>query len=248
MRCLPRPSAEVAQACFALRVWVWGVWFSFALRCVALLCGVFVRFLLALILAGRPFLLSLSVNLQRCTALTQQAGLPMQHTPRSLLAYLNQSLPNSPAWHTCNHSPGEAHGCPGQLCACSKAGVGVVLRRRRVCATHPRPPPVSASCHAAAAANASADTARALEPESESDQHFAGQEGARAASLGADLCQWGMGCQPERWTADGTGTDEYWLQAHCSTTAQRCWHVSAPEVLLLVRRRVPTVAPTIGML
>jgi hypothetical protein len=44
-------------------VWVWGFWFGFALRCVALLCGVFVRLHLALFSAGGPFLPSLYVNL-----------------------------------------------------------------------------------------------------------------------------------------------------------------------------------------
>jgi hypothetical protein len=52
-----------AQACLAPRVWVWGVWLGFALRCVALLCGVFVRLHLALFPAGGPFLPSLFVNL-----------------------------------------------------------------------------------------------------------------------------------------------------------------------------------------
>jgi hypothetical protein len=45
------------------RVWVWGFWFGFALRRVALLCGVFVHLHLALFPAGGPFLPSLSVNL-----------------------------------------------------------------------------------------------------------------------------------------------------------------------------------------
>jgi hypothetical protein len=44
-------------------VWVWGFWFGFALRRVALLCGVFVQLHLALFPAGGPFLPSLSVNL-----------------------------------------------------------------------------------------------------------------------------------------------------------------------------------------
>jgi hypothetical protein len=43
-------------------VWVWGFWFGFALRRVALLCGVFVQLHLALFPAGGPFLSSLSVN------------------------------------------------------------------------------------------------------------------------------------------------------------------------------------------
>jgi hypothetical protein len=43
--------------------WVVGVWFGFALRCVAVLCGVFVRLHLALFPAGGPFLPSLSVNI-----------------------------------------------------------------------------------------------------------------------------------------------------------------------------------------
>jgi hypothetical protein len=44
-------------------VWVWGFWFGFALRRVALLCGVFVRLHQALFPAGGPFLPSLYVNL-----------------------------------------------------------------------------------------------------------------------------------------------------------------------------------------
>jgi hypothetical protein len=44
-------------------VWVSGFWFGFALRRVALLCGVFVQLHLALFPAGGPFLPSLSVNL-----------------------------------------------------------------------------------------------------------------------------------------------------------------------------------------
>jgi hypothetical protein len=43
-------------------VWVWGFWFGFALRCLALLCSVFVRLHLVLFLAGGPFLPSLSVR------------------------------------------------------------------------------------------------------------------------------------------------------------------------------------------
>jgi hypothetical protein len=44
-------------------VWVWGFWFGFALRRVALLCGVFVQLHLALFPAGGPFLPSLYVTL-----------------------------------------------------------------------------------------------------------------------------------------------------------------------------------------
>jgi hypothetical protein len=55
MRGLARPSAEIVEACLAPRVWVWAVWFGFALRCVALLCDVFVRLHLALFPAGGPF-------------------------------------------------------------------------------------------------------------------------------------------------------------------------------------------------
>jgi hypothetical protein len=63
MRGLAWPSAEVVWACLAPRVWVWGFWFGFALRRVALLRGVFVRLHLAFFPAGGPFLPSLSVNL-----------------------------------------------------------------------------------------------------------------------------------------------------------------------------------------
>jgi hypothetical protein len=62
MRGLARPSAGVVSACLAPCVWVWGAWFGFALRCVALLCGVFVRLHLALFPAGGPFLPSLYVQ------------------------------------------------------------------------------------------------------------------------------------------------------------------------------------------
>jgi hypothetical protein len=58
MRGLTQPSADPVSP----RVWVWGVWFGFALRCVALLCGVFVQLHLALflfLLAGLFFRLSL---------------------------------------------------------------------------------------------------------------------------------------------------------------------------------------------
>jgi hypothetical protein len=58
-----RHSAEVVKACLSPCVWVWGFWFGFVLRCVALLCGVFVRWHLALFSAGGPFLPSLSVTI-----------------------------------------------------------------------------------------------------------------------------------------------------------------------------------------
>jgi hypothetical protein len=54
--------AQVVQACLAPRVWVWGVWIGFALRCAALLCGVFVRLHLALFPSGEPFLPSFHVQ------------------------------------------------------------------------------------------------------------------------------------------------------------------------------------------
>jgi hypothetical protein len=63
MRGLAQPSAEVVSACLSPRVWVWGFWFGFALRRVALLCGVFVQLHLALFPTGGPFLPSLSVHL-----------------------------------------------------------------------------------------------------------------------------------------------------------------------------------------
>jgi hypothetical protein len=61
MRGLAQPSAEVVQACLLPCVWVWGFWFGFALRRVALLCGVFVRLRLVFFfrLAGLFFRLSL---------------------------------------------------------------------------------------------------------------------------------------------------------------------------------------------
>jgi hypothetical protein len=45
-----------------MRILIWGFWFGFALRRVALLCGVFVQLHLALFPAGGPFLPSLFVN------------------------------------------------------------------------------------------------------------------------------------------------------------------------------------------
>jgi hypothetical protein len=62
MRGLARPSAEVVKACLAHHVGIWGFWFGFALRCVALLGGVFVQLHLALFPAGEPFLPSLSLT------------------------------------------------------------------------------------------------------------------------------------------------------------------------------------------
>jgi hypothetical protein len=52
----------VHPACFASRVWFWGFTFGFALRRIALLCGVFVRLHLTLVPAGGPFLPSLYVQ------------------------------------------------------------------------------------------------------------------------------------------------------------------------------------------
>jgi hypothetical protein len=43
MRGLAWPSSELVYACFALCVRALGFWFSFALRCAALLCAVYVR-------------------------------------------------------------------------------------------------------------------------------------------------------------------------------------------------------------
>jgi hypothetical protein len=68
MRGLARPSTEMVEAkyvvaCFAPCVWVLGFWFGFALRRVALLCGVYLRLHLDLFPAGGPFLPSLYVNL-----------------------------------------------------------------------------------------------------------------------------------------------------------------------------------------
>jgi hypothetical protein len=65
VRRMPFGSRYTQLACRAPCVWVWGVWFAFALRCIALLCGVFVRLHLALFPAGQPFLPSLcpSVNM-----------------------------------------------------------------------------------------------------------------------------------------------------------------------------------------
>jgi hypothetical protein len=53
---LPYVHIHCHTACLVPRVWVWGVWFGFALRCMALLCGVFVRLHLALFPASGPFL------------------------------------------------------------------------------------------------------------------------------------------------------------------------------------------------
>jgi hypothetical protein len=61
MRGLAQPLVEVVEACFAPRLWIWGHWFGFAFRCVALLCGMCVRLLLVLFPVGGPFVPSLSV-------------------------------------------------------------------------------------------------------------------------------------------------------------------------------------------
>jgi hypothetical protein len=66
MRGLARHSADLVSACLAPRVWGWGVWFGFALRCEVLSCGVFVQLHLALFPAGGPFLPSLSVSISAC--------------------------------------------------------------------------------------------------------------------------------------------------------------------------------------
>jgi hypothetical protein len=55
MRGLAQPSAEVVSACLSPRVWVRSFWFGFALRRVAMLCGVFVRLHLPLFPAGGAF-------------------------------------------------------------------------------------------------------------------------------------------------------------------------------------------------
>jgi hypothetical protein len=52
-----------------------GFWFGFALRRVALLCGVFVQLHLALFPAGKPFLPSLSVNIFTRVAIFTETGL-----------------------------------------------------------------------------------------------------------------------------------------------------------------------------
>jgi hypothetical protein len=61
MRGLARPSTEMVNACFAPCVCVWGFWFGFALRSLAVwrVCAIAP----SLFPAGGPFLPSLSVNL-----------------------------------------------------------------------------------------------------------------------------------------------------------------------------------------
>jgi hypothetical protein len=55
--------ADKAVPGFVPCVWDYSFWFGFALRCVALLCGVYVRLHLVFFPAGGLFLPSLSVNL-----------------------------------------------------------------------------------------------------------------------------------------------------------------------------------------
>jgi hypothetical protein len=83
MRGLARPSADLVSACLAPRMWVWGVWFGFTLRCVALLCGVFVQSHLALFPAGGPFLPSLSVNISACQRSTDN-----WKQPKAVMSFL----------------------------------------------------------------------------------------------------------------------------------------------------------------
>jgi hypothetical protein len=113
MRGLARPLAEVVEACLTPRVWVWGVWFGFALRCVALLCGVFVRLHQALFPAGGPFLPSICI-IRACVPLpSARSGFDSQ-----------ASSPLQPAWTPAYHlSP------PLQL------GVGVPYVSPCVCST-----------------------------------------------------------------------------------------------------------------
>jgi hypothetical protein len=83
IRGLARRSADVLSACLAPRVWVWAVWFGLALRCVALLCGVFVQLHLALFPAGGPFLPSLSVNVSACQRSTDN-----WKQPKAMMSFL----------------------------------------------------------------------------------------------------------------------------------------------------------------
>jgi hypothetical protein len=95
MRGLARPLTEVVQACFAPNMWVWGFWFGFALRCVALLCGVCVRLHLVLFPAGGPFLSSLFVNLCRA----QRCPVPGQRVLVSAeLVFRHRGSGHSGAW------------------------------------------------------------------------------------------------------------------------------------------------------
>jgi hypothetical protein len=64
MRGLARPSAEVVSACLSPCVWFWGFWFGFALRCIALLCGVFVRLRLAFFSAGGGVFFRLCIHMR----------------------------------------------------------------------------------------------------------------------------------------------------------------------------------------
>jgi hypothetical protein len=75
MRGLARPSVEVVSACLAPRVWVWGVWFGFALRSLAMwrVCAIAPAFP-----AGGPFLPSLSVTLIQHARETQISGRAIQ--------------------------------------------------------------------------------------------------------------------------------------------------------------------------
>jgi hypothetical protein len=78
--CVRRLIQTTTPVCLLPRVWVWGFWFGFALRRVALLCGVFVRLHLALFPAGGPFLPSLSVNRNNNEKPPQTSAGPVQTT------------------------------------------------------------------------------------------------------------------------------------------------------------------------
>jgi hypothetical protein len=118
MRGLARPSAEVVKACLAPCVWVWGFWFGFVLRRVALLCGVVVRLHLALFPAGGPFLPSLSVTLyilaRSCLALGR-SGIGLFRAPRLrvwVLEPTHEAEPKTQIWVL-----GSASLCVALLCA-----------------------------------------------------------------------------------------------------------------------------------
>jgi hypothetical protein len=118
MRGLDRPSAEVVLACIAPCVWVWGVWFGFALRCVALLCGVCVQLHLPLFPAGGPFLPSLSVNLYYYYDMTLQLDFRSAFNSVSQTALLQAVASLEPrllpfaAWAYRFHGPLVVRGAP----------------------------------------------------------------------------------------------------------------------------------------
>jgi hypothetical protein len=101
--------------------WVVGVWFGFASRCVALLCGVFVRLHLALFPAGGPFLPSLCVNRYKYHAGCASGLLVLVPDAPALALVAASALPADLAP---SHGPGAPSRSPDPLCVPPHHGPG----------------------------------------------------------------------------------------------------------------------------